>query len=85
MATKKTSTPATSTKNSKKAAAPKKAAAKKTVAPKVTRRATPAISADERQQLIAEAAYLRAEQRGFAPGNELEDWVAAEREIDASL
>lgn len=87
MATKKTSTPAksTKTKTSKKAAAPKKRAAK-TVAPKITRRAAaPAVSADERHQLIAVAAYLRAEQRGFAPGGELEDWVVAEREIDANL
>jgi hypothetical protein len=30
---------------------------------------------------IAEAAYYLAEQRGFVPGHELEDWLAAEREI----
>jgi hypothetical protein len=30
---------------------------------------------------IAERAYYRAEKRGFVPGHELEDWVAAEREI----
>jgi hypothetical protein len=30
---------------------------------------------------IAERAYYRAEKRGFAPGYELEDWLAAEREI----
>jgi hypothetical protein len=30
---------------------------------------------------IAEAAYYRAEQRGFVPGYELDDWLAAEREI----
>ena len=33
--------------------------------------------------LIAERAYFRAEKRGFAPGHELEDWLAAEREIAA--
>lgn len=38
----------------------------------------------ERHARIAEAAYRRAEQRGFAPGYELEDWLAAEREVDAS-
>ncbi len=32
---------------------------------------------------IAVAAYHRAQHRGFAPGQELEDWLAAEREIDA--
>ncbi len=30
---------------------------------------------------IAERAYYRAEKRGFVPGHELEDWLAAEREI----
>lgn len=38
-----------------------------------------------RAQWIAEAAYFLAEARGFAPGQELDDWVAAEREIDARL
>lgn len=31
---------------------------------------------------VAELAYLLSERRGFAPGHELEDWLAAEREID---
>ncbi len=30
---------------------------------------------------IAEAAYYRAERRGFAGGSEVEDWLAAEEEI----
>jgi hypothetical protein len=30
---------------------------------------------------VAMAAYFRAEQRGFAPGQELEDWLAAERQL----
>jgi hypothetical protein len=33
------------------------------------------------QRRIAEAAYYRAEQRGFQPGFEHEDWLAAEAEI----
>jgi hypothetical protein len=37
----------------------------------------------DRTARIAEAAYFRAQQRGFAPGFELEDWLGAEREIDA--
>ena len=41
--------------------------------------------AEGRLQQIAEAAYFLAEARGFAPGRELEDWLAAEREIDARL
>ena len=30
---------------------------------------------------IAERAYYKAERRGFAPGFELDDWLAAEREV----
>lgn len=44
-----------------------------------------AVSADDRRAMIAEAAYLRAEGRGFAPGHETEDWLAAEVEVDALL
>ena len=43
------------------------------------------IAGEDRRQLVAEAAYLRAEQRGFVPGQELDDWLAAEIEIDALL
>ena len=34
-----------------------------------------------RQRMISEAAYYRAQRRGFAPGRELDDWLAAEAEI----
>jgi hypothetical protein len=30
---------------------------------------------------VAIAAYFKAESRGFEPGHELEDWLAAEREV----
>ena len=43
------------------------------------------VSPIRRQEMIAEAAYLRAEQRGFGPGDPLEDWLAAEREVDLLL
>ena len=43
------------------------------------------ISEDARRGMIAEAAYLRAERRGFMPGTETEDWLAAEAEVDALL
>ena len=39
------------------------------------------VSAEEIRQLIAEAAYYRAKERGFQPGHELEDWVQAESEV----
>ena len=42
----------------------------------------PLRSAAERHALIAEAAFFRAARRGFVDGGELEDWLAAEREID---
>jgi Protein of unknown function (DUF2934) len=37
---------------------------------------------DERYRRISELAYYRAQQRGFEPGYEEEDWLAAEREVD---
>jgi hypothetical protein len=52
-------------------------------AAKVPARVT--ISEDVRRGMIAEGAYLRAERRGFAPGHEEEDWIAAEAEVDALL
>jgi pyruvate/2-oxoglutarate dehydrogenase complex dihydrolipoamide acyltransferase (E2) component len=39
------------------------------------------ISAEELRKLIAEAAYYRAKERGFAPGYEVDDWVQAEAEV----
>ena len=65
-------------------------------APRAKRAATPKgstvstvieISEDVRRGMIAEAAYLRAERRGFSGGHEKEreDWVAAEAEVDALL
>jgi hypothetical protein len=35
--------------------------------------------------MIREAAYFKAEKRGFAPGHELDDWLEAEEEIDKKL
>ncbi len=43
------------------------------------------VGADERQRLIAEAAYLKAERRGFAGGNPQQDWNEAEAEVDQLL
>ena len=42
-------------------------------------------SSPDLQQKIAEAAYYRAERRGFQPGFEMEDWLAAESEIRTRL
>jgi hypothetical protein len=44
-----------------------------------------AVTDEERQQLIMQAAYFRSEKRGFAPGAELDDWLQAEAEIDGEF
>ena len=73
---------------------PTKAAGTPPAARKTSRAKPPAVAAAEprveiapeaRRAMIAEAAYLRAEQRGFAPGYETDDWLSAEAEIDALL
>ncbi len=45
----------------------------------------PAAFATERHKMIAEAAYSLAEQRGFQSGQEMLDWLKAEKEIDRKL
>jgi len=40
---------------------------------------------EDRRRFIAEAAYFKAEKRGFSEGRELADWIEAEAEIDALL
>lgn len=46
---------------------------------------TAAIAPEMRRQLVAAEAYFFAERRGFAGGNEVEDWVAAEVVVDSRL
>jgi hypothetical protein len=45
------------------------------------------ISTEQRKQMIAEAAYFRAERRGFngGSGDAFSDWVQAEGEVDERL
>ena len=43
------------------------------------------VDAEMRDRMITEAAYYRAEERGFVSGYELEDWLEAEAEVDQSL
>jgi len=38
-----------------------------------------------RHQMIAEVAFSIAQARGFTPSQELDDWLAAEREIEQRL
>jgi hypothetical protein len=71
----------------KKVATAKKAATAKAAARKPagteSRPAVAAPSAAEREDMVRTAAYFRAERRGFAPGYEWEDWLAAEAEVSA--
>jgi Protein of unknown function (DUF2934) len=57
-------------------------------ASRASRAPTPEVAADlvspeERHARISQAAYRRAESRGFESGGELEDWLFAEREVDS--
>lgn len=61
--------------------AAKKVAPAKAAAAKRPPKAAPSAPAD-RESLVRMAAYLRAERRGFAPGYEIEDWLAAEAEVN---
>jgi sterol desaturase/sphingolipid hydroxylase (fatty acid hydroxylase superfamily) len=45
----------------------------------------PAPSIQSVQAMIAEAAYYKAEKRGFAPGCDFLDWLEAEKEIKARM
>ena len=62
-----------------KKAAPKKASVKKAASAK---KAAKTISYQLRYQKIAEAAYLLAEQQNFKSDSELDNWLAAEAQID---
>jgi len=70
----------------KKKVASARNASKDEVAKRHTKTPDPGISSiditlEERLKMIAVAAYHKAEKRGFAPGNELQDWTEAEQEI----
>ena len=45
----------------------------------------PKVDVEIRRAMIAQAAYFRAEKRGFRFGGELDDWYEAEREISRIL
>jgi len=72
----------------KKKTAARSTTKKKTSSPGKAKRSSDStfdISAEERWRMIANSAYLKAEARGFAPGHETEDWLKAEKEVDALL
>lgn len=43
------------------------------------------IAPEQRQEMIAVAAYYRGEKRGFSNEGAIEDWVQAEMEVDRIL
>lgn len=65
-------------------AAPQKRAGKKAKTP--TKQPTGgSLTPEARYRLIAEAAYLIAEARGFQDGDPTRDWLQAEAEVDERL
>ena len=72
-------------KNPASAPAKKREPRKPVVVTKRQAAVTAFVDPEKRAALIAEAAFFRAEKRGFAPGHETEDWLAAESEVDAKL
>ena len=40
---------------------------------------------EERERMIQEAAYFHYVERGFEPGHEVEDWLAAEAEVGREI
>ena len=74
----------TLTSNTPRKRAPRKTARTETAIVQATPTFTH-LGPEQRTALIAEAAYFRAQRRGFAPGHETEDWLAAEAEVDATL
>ena len=73
------------TQPSKKAIAAKKTAAEKAAAKAAvaTHQEEQGAASEERHRMIAETAYLIAEQRGFQGDLSLHDWLQAEAEVDA--
>ncbi|MEN6587024.1 MAG: DUF2934 domain-containing protein [Sulfuricella sp.] len=58
-------------------------AAKKPAATKA--KAKKSVTPEQRYLMICEAAFYKAERRGFSPENEIQDWLDAEAEINKML
>ena len=43
------------------------------------------IQPEQRYAMICDVAYFLSERRGFCPGQELDDWLTAEAEVDRAL
>ena len=79
----------TKKKTAKKKVTKKKVDTKKLAKKKVSRKKTAArkaaVSDQERYEMIQRHAYFLAEARNFQPGNEVQDWLEAERFVDGML
>jgi len=80
----------TATKTTKRKAPVAKKVASPSQTPKVatpnkTASAPIAVDRDEHRRMVAVTAYHKAEQRGFVPGHELNDWLEAENEVRTTL
>lgn len=62
-----------------------KSTAARNVTPEFVAEKNSPVTAEERYRMIAEAAYFRAEKRGFLGGDVAGDWLQAEAEIDQML
>ena len=82
--TKKTAVPGAKPNAADTDAADTNAADTEVTASQLERREIPSFS-ENREARIAEAAYWRAERRGFGAGQELDDWLAAEKEVDEEI
>lgn len=64
----------------------KKASTRKKSVSKTARKASnKTINPELRQKMIEETAYFSAQQRGFVSDNDLDDWLAAEKEVDKTI
>ena len=53
--------------------------------PKAAPAGAQGVSGEQRRHYVEVAAYFIAQQRGFEPGNDQDDWLAAEAEVDKLL
>ena len=59
--------------------------AKKPLRKAKAKTAKPKVSERQRIHMIEEAAYFKAEQRGFQGGDPVADWLMSEQEVDNLL
>ena len=72
-----------STVSKKKAAVVKKKVVKKRAVRKTQTSST--ISNEQHYLMVSEAAYHLSEQQGFIPGNDIDNWLKAEKQISAVM